>query len=82
MAERTISIRGERVTVDDEIERLEQFVEAGKVEALLNVARIRHAPGVTAHVVMTMGEPLPSVRNMLRHALDCVEAMIGKERPS
>ncbi len=80
MTERVISIRSERVTIDDEIDRLEQLVAGNKVEAIVNVARVKHAPGVTAYIVMTMGEPLASVHSMLRHAIDSVEAMIGKPK--
>lgn len=76
--------KGTAVSIDDEIEKMEQLVEDNKVEHIVQVMvekpmlEDKTATLMKVHV-MTMGTPLKLVRDYLHVALQAVEDMIGKK---
>ncbi len=76
--------KGTAVSIDDEIEKMEQLVEDNKVEHIVQVMvekpMLEDKTGALLKVhVMTMGTPLKLVRDYLQVALQSVEDMIGKK---
>lgn len=72
---------GKVITIDDEIALVEALVDSGQIENMINVALEKTATGglYKSHL-MTLGTPLPRVREMLKIALAAVDDMIGKEQ--
>lgn len=70
---------GTIVTMDDEIAKIEQLIDAGKIEHMVNLVLEPVSPGIFKIHTMTLETPLPRVREMLKVALQSVEDMIGKD---
>jgi hypothetical protein len=66
-------------TIDDEIAKVERLVEEGRIKYMPTICLEKLGNGVFKSHVLTMGTPLPELRDLLKIALGQVEDMIGKE---
>lgn len=71
---------GKVCTVDDEIAHVERLVEQNRVEHMVNLVLEDLGGGIHKAYIMTLGTPLPRVRDMLTVAQQAVDDMIGKEK--
>lgn len=74
-----IITQGTVITVDQEIELIEQLVETNRAEQMLTICVERFSPEILKVHTMTLGCPLDRARDVLLAAVESIDAMIGKK---